>query len=66
MRRPFDYDEWHRHRYRHYGDASALWQNKEALDKYLKRLAELMAEDGDESAKEYLSLKNKNSSESPV
>lgn len=45
-----DADEWYNRRYKHYGDASALWENRESLDKYIKRLAELMAEDGDESA----------------
>jgi len=29
---------------------SALWQNREALDKYLKCLRSLMAADGDQSA----------------
>lgn len=33
---------------------NALWENREALDKYIKRLAELMADDGDETAKSYL------------
>lgn len=27
------------------GDCSGLWENREALDKYLKRLKELMEED---------------------
>lgn len=35
---------------------NSLWENREALDKYLHRLAELMAENGDKTAKEYLNL----------
>lgn len=46
--------------------AASLYENREALDKYLKRLAELMAENGDETAKEYLTLKNENDSKSSL
>lgn len=54
MRRAFDLDEYNKRREIGKEANRALWENKEALDKYLKRLAELMAEDGDESAIQYM------------
>lgn len=54
MRKAFYLGEYYKRREIGKEANRALWENREALDKYLKRLAELMAEDGDETAKEYI------------
>jgi hypothetical protein len=48
-----DFPRWKKEAVRSSG--AALWENREALDKYLKRLAELMAAEGDETAATWLS-----------
>ena len=45
----FDADKWYNRRYKSVVPPN-FWQNKESLEKYVSRLRELMAKDGDKGA----------------